>query len=78
MWKQLARPGGVCVCKQKNSWRMGKELPGTRNIVLGIIAFIGAILIVIAGLNADSIMMWLVSSGDFSFSTETPWSGNLW
>jgi len=57
--------------------RMGKELPGTRKIVLGIIAFIGAILIVIAGLNADSIMMWLVSSGDFSFSTETPWSGNL-
>ncbi len=57
--------------------RMGEELPSTRKIVLGIIALIGAILIVIAGLNADSIMMWLVSSGDFSFSTGSPWSGDL-
>jgi len=58
--------------------RVGEESLSTRKIVWGIIAFIGAIFIVIAGLNADSIMMWLVSSSSgFSFSTESPWSGEL-
>lgn len=53
----------------------GEELPSPRKIVLGIIAVIGTVLIVIAGINADSIMLWLVSSSEYS--TENPWSGEL-
>ncbi|HOK09537.1 MAG TPA: hypothetical protein PLT82_04645 [Candidatus Hydrogenedens sp.] len=56
---------------------VGDELPSPRNIVLGIIAILGTIVIIFAGLNADQIMMWLVSSSEFSFSSESPWSGNL-
>ena len=55
----------------------GEEtLPSPRKIVLGIIAVIGTILIIIAGINADRIMLWLVSSGS-EYTTENPWSGEL-
>ncbi len=53
----------------------GEELPSPRKIVLGIIAVIGTVLIIIAGINADNIMLWLVSSSEYS--TENPWSGEL-
>jgi len=56
--------------------RAGEEdLPSPRKIVLGIIAIIGTVLIIIAGINADNIMLWLVSSSEYS--TENPWSGEL-
>ncbi len=55
--------------------RGGEELPSPRKIVLGIIAVIGTVLIIFAGINADRIMLWLVSSSDYSATN--PWTGEI-
>ncbi len=54
---------------------VGEELPSPRKIILGIIAVLGTVLIIFAGINADSIMLWLV--GGSETSTINLWSGEL-
>lgn len=56
---------------------IGGELPSSRNIVLGVITVLGAVAIIFAGFNADRIMLWLVSSAEYSSSGVNLWSGEM-
>ncbi len=57
--------------------QLGGEFPSPRRVMLGVITLVGAIVIVIAGFNADRIMLWLVGASETVYSSEGMWSGRL-
>lgn len=85
-------PEGTLICKNcgnnlrdqkrlrmqaEEQLKLGEELPSPRRIVLGVITLVGAIIVVIAGFNADRIMFWLVGASEFVYTSEGMWSGSL-
>ncbi len=85
-------PEGTLICKNcgnnlrdqkrlrmqaEQQLQLGEELPSTRRMMLGIITLVGAIVIVIAGFNADRIMLWLVGSSEVVYSSDDMWSGRI-
>ncbi|MCX8064419.1 MAG: hypothetical protein N3G21_04525 [Candidatus Hydrogenedentes bacterium] len=85
-------PEGTLICKScgnnlrdqkrirmqaEEELKIGEELPSPRNIMLGVITVVGAIIVVIAGFNADRIMLWLVGASEVVYSSEGMWTGSL-